>query len=188
MLDAYWFAHMFLCRALKVAADANCTSTIVRRLEFALGRVIRSIGEAADGAPQKADARLARAREAIHLALIHFDELSRMRSVRSVVIVDLRHRASLLLDRLEMLKGKAVETWAASNYLATVVDEVKSEAPGDSGVDVVSVLEKLPAAAVRDLPQPVVAQDHIPRQPANGHARGARLGDGKDGKVTRPPT
>ena len=161
-LDAYWFAQMLRHRALKVAADARCKSTIGRRLDSALGRVIRSLVEAADGSPEKADARLMRACAAIGLALSNFDDLALRRGVREVVIADLRERASLLLERLEMLEGEAVETWPASNCLPSVLDEVKQRHAG--GVDVVAALSMLPAAAVRGLPEQVVAEEELAEQ------------------------
>lgn len=174
-LDAYWLAQMLSCRALRVAAEARCRSTIGRRLDTALGRVVRLIIEAADGAPEHADARLARARAAIGLALGTFDELALKAGVRDVVIVDLRERALLLLERLAMLEGKPVQTWAASNCVATVVDEVKTAGASADAVDVVVVVSKLGAAAVRDLPRPVVAEDDTVNRPS-----------GPDGDVPRP--
>lgn len=166
-LDAYWLAQMLWLRALHVVADAKCKSTIGRRLDTALGRVVRLIIEAADGSRELADARLGRARAAIGLALGTFDELALKASVRDVVIADLRERASVLLERLAMLEGKPVQTWPSSNSATTVVDEVKDDVDGTADVDVIVVLGKLPAAALRDLPLPVVAQDNMADGPSS---------------------
>lgn len=165
VLDAYWFAQMLLFRALRVAAYAQCMTTIGRRLETALDRAIRLIAEAADGTPDRANARLGRAREAIYKALVLFDALLLKRGVREVVVVELRQRAVLLLDRLQMLEGQAVKVWPASNYLPTVLEEARTEVDGNPSVDVVTAALKVPEAAVRELPEPIVADDFLPHPP-----------------------
>jgi hypothetical protein len=169
-LDAYWYAQMLCVRALAVAAGAKCKSTIGRRLDSALGRVVRLLVEAADGSPDRADARLQRSRAAIGLALCHFDDLALKRHVRDVVIADLRDRAALLLERLRMLEGQAPETWAASNCLPTVLGD-PDQSGKDRGTDVVALLEKVAAAATEGLPELFVPEDLVrqngsPRQDA----------------------
>ena len=175
LLDAYWFAQTFRDRVLQVVADARCMSTIGRRLETALGRVIRFISEAADDMPERADARLARARAAICLTVTYFDELFLRRGVRIAVIVDLRAHAVRLLERLQTLDGEAPEKWPASNCLPTVLDEVKNDASGDSRLNGVAALEKVPDAALRERPEPVVAEAYTAQQPANDNAMTSTL-------------
>lgn len=127
LVDAYWYAEMLRHRAARIAADAGCTATIGRRLETALGRVTSAIGDAADGPPGKAKARIARARSAIGLALVYFNELVLKAGVGEDILLQLRERTALLLDRLEMLEQEPVDKWPASNCLPTVVAEVITE-------------------------------------------------------------
>ena len=124
LVDAYWYAEMLRHRAARIATDAGCKSTIGRRLESSLGRVTGAIVEAADGAPEKAKARLARARSAIGLSLSHFNDLVLKAGIGEAMLIELRERAALLLERIEMLENEPVEKWPASNCLPAVVAEV----------------------------------------------------------------
>lgn len=173
-VDIYWQAETLRHRVSRVVADARCKSTIGRRLDTALGRAIRCIGEAANEAPDRADARLAQARAALALASIYYNELFLKRGVRDVVIADLRHWTALLVARIGQLEGKPVETWAASNCLPTVLDEVKKESGDQAGIDAAAALAKVPAAAVREVPQPVVAETDRVAPPARPAARAAK--------------
>ena len=188
VLDAYWFAQMLIERALWVATEAGCTSTIGRRLESALGRAIRYIVDAADGTPAKANERLVRARTAIQRALSHFDELCFRRGVREDIVADLRERASLLMERLDMLKSEEVAKWPASNCLSTVLEEVTADVKSTEGVNVIAAISKVPAAAIRELPTPVLAKEFRARRSATRDMAGSPLDDGRGKKVPEPMT
>ena len=159
-----------------------------RRLDVALRRAIRCIVDAADGTPDKADARLRRASAAIGVALLHFEELSVERGVLDTAIEDFREHAALLLERLQMLEGKPIETWSSSNCLTTVIAEAGNHVQDSQALDVVTAVAKLPDLAARELPQCVVGADGVVPVAAQAHALASASGeDGKDEKVPKPP-